>query len=209
MAIFKTTNSDYVISAPNAGANITLESETVRVNGNLLVLGNQSSVTSTNTEIKDNVLRLNTPESGAGVTLGYAGVAVDRGSLGNVSLIFNESVDRWQITTDGVTFANILTTTGGGVGITQVADDPNPFLGGNLGVANHAIVAGGNDIIELDGILQLDNPSSIPNTVVTGTTIVYSDTPGQGQSGVYVLNGDAANKELITKSRAFAFSLIL
>lgn len=209
MAIIKKTNSNYLINAPEAGANITLESETIRVVGNLVVTGLSSSITSTNTEIEDNVLRLNIGEPGAGVTLGYAGVAVDRGTLGNVSLIFNESVDRWQITTDGTTFANILTSIGSGAGLTQVADDPNPFLGGNLGVSNHAIVAGGNGIIEFDGNIQLNNSSPIPNVAVSGATIVYADTPGQGQSGVYVLNGEAANKELITKSRSFAFSLIL
>lgn len=206
MAIVKTTNSDYVIQTLEYASNITLDSETVRILGNLQVLGNTTSVSTTNTDIKDNVLRLNVGEAGAGVTLGFSGIAVDRGSLGNVSLIFNEDVDKWQVTTDGVTFSNIQAFTGNTSGITQVADDPAPTLGGNLNTSVYSILST-NTYVKFASNLQLAY-TTVPAAVL-GTTVVYAALPGEGTSGVYVVNGVSANEELVTKKRAFGYSLIL
>jgi hypothetical protein len=47
------------------------------------------------------IITLNKGEIGAGVTLGQAGLEVDRGSLANVRLRWNETFDTWQITSDG------------------------------------------------------------------------------------------------------------
>lgn len=207
MAIVKTTNSDYVIQTLNYSSNITLDSETVRVLGNLVVLGNTATVSSTNTDIKDNVLRLNVGEAGAGISLGFSGIGIDRGSLGNVSLIFNEDVDKWQITTDGTTFSNIQAFTGNTAGLTAVSDDPSPTLGGNLNTGLYSIVST-NTYVKLAGNLQLAYSTAVPASVAN-TTVVYAGTPGGGTSGVYVVNGVATNEELVTKKRAFGYSLIL
>jgi hypothetical protein len=42
-----------------------------------------------------------------------------------------------------------------------------------------------------------------------GTTVFYANTAGAGTAGLYVVNDQATNEELITKRRAFGFSLIL
>ena len=44
---------------------------------------------------------------------------------------------------------------------------------------------------------------------VANSTIVYASTPGAGTSGLYVLNSQTANQELVTKARALGFSLLL
>ena len=207
MAIVKTTNSDYVIQTLNYSSNITLDSETVRVLGNLIVLGNTATVSTTNTDIKDNVLRLNVGEAGAGITQGFSGIAVDRGSLANVSLIFNEDVDKWQITTDGTTFSNIQAFTGNTAGLTAVSDDTSPTLGGNLNTGLYSILST-NTYVKLAGNLQLAYSTAVPASVAN-TTVVYAASPAAGTSGVYVVNGVSANEELVTKKRAFGYSLIL
>jgi hypothetical protein len=203
MSIVKRTNSNYTINVN--GNDITLESSEVFVTGNLVVQGATTSISTTNTEIEDNVLRLNVGETGSGVTLGFSGVAIDRGNLAAVSLIWNEGFDKWQITTDGTTFANIVTSTGSGS--FALVDDVAPVLGGNLNTNQYTISSNvGN--LKFGGNIQVNNTDAEPGAVANAT-VVYASTPAAGTSGIYVVNGSAANQELITKARAFGFSLIL
>lgn len=208
MAIVKNLNSDYLLKA--LPYDITLDSSAVYVTGNLIVSGNTTSISTTNTDVEDNLLRLNVGETGAGVTqrpgdiAAASGIGIDRGSLPPVLLIWNEDVDKWQITTDGTTFSNLLVSSTGTI---SLIDDPNPTLGANLNTAGYTIYTSvGN--VEFDGNLQLNNTQVAPS-LVANATVVYADTPAAGTSGIYVVNGSAANQELVTKTRAFGFSLIL
>jgi hypothetical protein len=99
MATIKNIPDSYTINVP-----------LMTVNGNLVISGNTTSVNSTNTSILDNIITLNKGEAGAGVTLGHAGIEIDRGSSSNVQLRWNESFDKWQLTNNGSTFGNIATT---------------------------------------------------------------------------------------------------
>jgi hypothetical protein len=58
---------------------LTVQNNAV-ITGNLTVQGTQTSVESTVTQIKDNVITLNKGETGAGITLGLGGIELDRGS---------------------------------------------------------------------------------------------------------------------------------
>lgn len=68
---------------------------TVVITGNLDVRGVQTSITSTNTNVKDNILILNSGETNSYVTLGQAGIAIDRGnnasSTSSASLLFDDT----------------------------------------------------------------------------------------------------------------------
>jgi hypothetical protein len=108
MAAIKSLNTDYIITNKiNSSANITLSTNTVFVDGNLVVGGNTTSVTKTDLSISDNIITVNTGELGAGVTLNTAGLAVDRGSYANVSIVWNETLGVWTLTNDGTTFQAI------------------------------------------------------------------------------------------------------
>ena len=108
MAAIKSLNTDYIITNKiNSSANITLSTNTVYVDGNLVVGGNTTSVTKTDLRISDNIIFVNSGETGAGVTLNTAGLAVDRGSQANVSIVWNETLDVWTLTNDGTTFQTI------------------------------------------------------------------------------------------------------
>lgn len=105
MAAVKSLNTDYTITnkiTPNA--NITLATNTVFVQGNLVVGGNATAVTKTDLNITDNIITVNAGETGAGVTLNTAGLAVDRGTLANVAIVWNESLGVWTLTNDGTTY---------------------------------------------------------------------------------------------------------
>lgn len=69
----------------------------VVIGGNLTVQGTTTSVETTNTTITDNVITLNNGEVGAGVTATTSGIEIDRGSESNVSLVWDDSVDKWTV----------------------------------------------------------------------------------------------------------------
>lgn len=186
----------------------TIDTTDVFITGNLIVLGANTSVSTTNTDIKDNIITLNSGESGAGVTLGNAGIVVDRGVSQDVLLIWNESFNKWQISDAAGNYANILASTSTGTALLQVADDLSPELGGDLDTTSFKIFSSTNNV-RIDSNIQIAHATTLPNAAVTNTTIVYSDDPQGGQAGLYVLNSAVVNQELITKQRAFGFSLIL
>jgi hypothetical protein len=201
MATVKKLNSSY-----------TIDTTDVVITGNLTVAGTYDTQTVTNTNIKDKTLTLNVGESGSGVSpagAGTAGLIIDRGDLDNVELRWNDATDTWQITSDGSTYANIVSSITGGLALTSVVDDISPELGGNLDVKGFSIFTSNVATnITFAGNLQLNNTLVAP-TLVANATVVYADTPQAGTSGVYVINGAAANQELITKARSFGFSLLL
>ena len=199
MATVKQFNTIYTIDGP----------QTI-IKGNLIVEGAQTSVTSTDTYITDKLINLNNGETGSGVGpagTGSAGLVVNRGTLANVVLRWYEPYQKWQITNDGSVYANIAVSSGNKTYLTAVIEDPAPALGGNLNVNGQNITSNvGN--INFTGNLQINN-SPTPPTAAANATVVYSSTPAAGTSGVYVVNGAAANQELVTKTRAFGYSLIL
>jgi hypothetical protein len=95
MGQFLRVNGDYNIKTEE-GARITLDTGpnvgSVRVTGDLLVEGATVYVAATNLDIEDNIIVLNKGETGAGVTLDYSGIQIDRGTLGATSFIWNENI---------------------------------------------------------------------------------------------------------------------
>jgi hypothetical protein len=201
MATVKKLNSSY-----------TIDTTDVIITGNLTIAGTYDTQNVTNTNIVDKNLTLNVGEAGAGVGPageGTAGLIIDRGSLANVELRWNDTTDTWQITSDGATYANIVSSVTGGIALTNVSEDLSPTLGGNLDVSTYSIFTSSDATnISFAGNLQLNYSLVAPN-LVANATVVYADTPQAGTSGIYVVNGAAANQELITKARSFGFSLLL
>jgi hypothetical protein len=121
MAVVKSLNTDYIITNKiTPSANITLSTNTVFVQGNLVVGGNATAITKTDLNITDNIITVNSGETGAGVTLNTAGLAVDRGTLPNVAIVWNETLDAWTLTNDGTTYNAIQTGSGTAVTSAQV-----------------------------------------------------------------------------------------
>lgn len=73
---------NYTIQSKNG--QITLETPTVLINGNLTVIGTQTNIQTTNSTIKDNLIVLNSGETNSNpfgqVTLGTAGIKIARGN---------------------------------------------------------------------------------------------------------------------------------
>ena len=94
------------IELGNASSTINANGNMV-IDGNLTVSGTATAINTTQTTINDNIIILNNDVTGTPSE--NAGIEVERGSATNVALRWNESTDRWQITNDGSSYANIAT----------------------------------------------------------------------------------------------------
>ena len=63
---------------------------------NLTVTGTETIIDVDNLAIKDNKIILNSGESGAGISLVTGGIIIDRGTLTDADLLFNEANDRFE-----------------------------------------------------------------------------------------------------------------
>ena len=83
--------------AVQAGGTIYLDTgfETgyVEISGNLIVKGDQTTVNTAQLDIEDNIITLNSGETGAGITLNSAGIKIERGSLPDTFFKYDEDVN--------------------------------------------------------------------------------------------------------------------
>jgi hypothetical protein len=84
----KTTDS------PTFG-NLTVSGNTT-IKGNLYVEGNTSVLDTLVVEFQDNILLVNSRETGPGVTLHQAGIEIDRGSSENFRIVYNEDTSSFE-----------------------------------------------------------------------------------------------------------------
>lgn len=189
MSVTKRINGSYTITNKDPGglfsdSNITIQTDTLYVAGNLVVGGNSSSLVRTNTYITDNILTLNEGESGNGVSApGYSGIAIDRGTAANVALRWNESGTRWELTNNGTNYYAI--TVGTTTAISNVYADSAPAISANLDLRGHDIW----DSTNLQANVSLGNVSA-------GGTGFYSNTA-------------LGNHELISKRLALIYLNLL
>jgi hypothetical protein len=180
MSTVKRVLGSYTIQTINSSDPINLNSASVFVNGNLYVTGNSQQVVTTNSAVSDNIITLN-----HGVTVpnpAGAAIEVDRGTSANVQLRWNETTATWQVSAaDGVTFSNIATASST---LANIFADPSPAISANLNITNHQLY---------------DTVANVH---------IYANTVAGGGSGVYVDANGSNHQELVTKSKALAFSII-
>ena len=215
MSTVKQISGPYVIRTINSSDPIVLDADNVLIRGSLQISGSTTTINSTNTDIADNIIVLNKGEAGAGVSLGQAGVYVDRGTSTSVAIRYLESSQNWQVTNDGSTFYNIVATT---TGNTRVVDDATPQLGGNLNLAGYWLkdTVGQNILIDptrhvqIEGNIQIKKWNGAPApTVQNNYNIIVASNVGTGGSGLYVTNDEGiSSQELITKAKAVVYSII-
>lgn len=86
----------------STSSSVTFNTITV---GNLVVTGSQTSTSQANLNVADSIITLNSNVTGA-PTLN-AGVKIERGTSPDVDIRWNETLDRWEATTDGSTYTQI------------------------------------------------------------------------------------------------------
>ena len=118
------TTGDYVATiigtanevtvSPNSGHNAAVTiglpdnveiTGNLQVGGNLNVIGTVNSVNTTQINIEDNKVKLNSNFTGTPTT--DAGLTVERGSETDVEILWNEISDKWTLTNDGTNYHSI------------------------------------------------------------------------------------------------------
>lgn len=114
------TGNYSIVTDDGTSGNVLIDTDTVTVNGNLNVVGTQTTVSSTDTAITDNTIILNDGETTNGISSGTAGIQIDRGisadgSTANDSatFTFNETDDVFE-TKLGSAFSILRSATPGG-----------------------------------------------------------------------------------------------
>ena len=163
----------------NLDASPTISGDLV-VEGNLTVSGATQTKISETVLIEDNIITLNSNEAGTPSEDG--GIEIERGTATNVSLIWDESADRWAFTNDGSTFYNIPIPTeydnynfnvSDGTTSTEVADGGTVTISGG-GAINATNVSGTITIDHADTSSQ----ASVNNSGFTVIQDITLDTYG-------------------------------
>jgi hypothetical protein len=103
VAVDGTLTSDDITAA-----NMTASGNVI-VTGNLTVNGTTTTVNSNTVNIGDNIIVLNSDETGT--PSANAGIEIERGTSTNVLVRYKEASDRWEFTNDGSTYFNIPIST--------------------------------------------------------------------------------------------------
>ena len=105
----------------------TVAANNLTVTGNLTVSGTTTYINTTNLNIGDNIISLNA-DLGASAPTENAGISVNRGSSTNVAILWDESIDKWVATNDGITYANIAIGAAGATLVANTTDTATYYL---------------------------------------------------------------------------------
>ena len=130
----------FIASGTDAGTGTAKAAQGVTITGDLTVLGTSTSIKSTDTDIVDNTIVLNSGEIGPGVSAGVSGIEIDRGDGVTVGqeiagIRFSESLSGWEVNNGLGTWTPIVIGSG-----FSLVTDLDPHLGGDLNVNGWDIV---------------------------------------------------------------------
>jgi hypothetical protein len=173
------------------------------MNGSLIITGNltvQGTTTTINTEtilLADNIITLNSNYTGSTPTED-AGIEVERGTLINSSLIWDETNDYWKLISAGTDLGRIITTADEGSGNGFDADsidglDSTQFLRSDVDDT-----AAGNLIFQ--GTITVGNNTAAGATIImdgqSGNRYIFSNNGEIGflnSAFAYAAHSDASN----------------
>ena len=116
---FNNVTVNGVLNSDDVTAATMTASGNVVVQGNLTVNGTTTTVNSNTVAIGDSIMVLNNDETGTPSE--NAGIEIERGTSTNVSLLWNEGTDYWQIN-DGSTTSKIMTAGNFAASFTGILD---------------------------------------------------------------------------------------
>lgn len=166
----RVSDNNYKVTV-NSGGTITLdtgvEQGTVVVTGNLLVKGNTTAVESEELKVRDNIIILNDGETGAGVTLGTAGIEIKRGTALSAQILYLENEDRFAFKYSDGTLIGLRTN--------EIIPNGNDNLQ-LLGAASYGVVSVSGTT---DYELNINDDDDIPNVkwVQDWATQYFIDNP--------------------------------
>jgi hypothetical protein len=148
----------------------------LNVGGNLNVTGTINSVNTTQVNIVDNKINLNTDFTGSPTT--DAGIRVERGDSADVEILWNETTDNWTLTNNGTNYHAIArkysADLANGSGLTSVIVTHN--LGTDDVTVNVFETAGTKALVETD----------VERTSANTITLKFAEAPASGAYRVVI-----------------------
>ena len=148
-------------------ANVTISNNLV-VTGNLTVSGNVTTVNTEQLDVEDNIITLNSGVTGAPAL--NSGIEVNRGTSTDVSILWNETSDKWTFTNDGTNYANFGDVTAAAL-IAAAGGD---------GTAGQALTTNGSGVLDFTTIIGTTEASIISAVGADGANGAVLMTNGAG-----------------------------
>lgn len=213
MATYKRIDGDYNITTINSLDNVLITTHSVKVFGNLDVVGNVTYIDTTELRVNDPFITVAANNTGvvANALFQDQGLVAQTSSNTFAGLRFDNGNLTWQISpsvyANGdpiVAYANISSGSTGvpGGANTNVQYNDSGTLGGNANFsfdyATAKMTLNGHQVLGNIGIA----PSSVANSVA-----IYHNEQGSGGTGVYVKSATVED-ELVSKTKAIVFGII-
>ena len=207
-------NTPIFVSGITTNATSTLHSATVTndltIQGNLTVTGTTTTVNTETVSIADNIIVLNS--NAAATPTENAGFEIERGSLTNVSLLWDEDTDDWKMSNGSIEhyLAGELVSGNAGIGVVQDATDKAQWTVSHADTSSQASVDNGAGTViqditldtfghitaigsyDLDGRYYTETESDARFVNVTGDTMTGSLTNSSGFVGPLTGNASTA-----------------
>ena len=177
-----TTNEVTVSPTSGEGTSVTIGlpddvtiTNNLNVGGNLNVTGTINSVNTTQVNIVDNVINLNTDFTGDPTV--DAGIRVERGNAADVQLRWAETPDQWEVTNDGTNYHAITRKFSATVGDGTLTQIPVTHNLGSRTVVVNVYDSATYDTVECD----------VVRTSSTVVTLGFTAAPASGAYTVVIV----------------------
>jgi len=208
----KRIDGDYYIETINTEDRVYINTNTMEVDGNLVVSGNITYINTEILDVKDPFIVTNS--SNTSTYASNAGLLTHKTASTFAGIRYNTTDNKWEISTstsetgETGTWNEIGTAEAGSVAgaNTQVQFNDEGSFGASANFTftdTSQLNVAGN--INLTAGLQLAD-SAAPGSVAN-TTVLYGNVAGSGGTGVYFVDGSTAD-ELVSKSKAIVFGII-
>ena len=161
------------------------------VYGDMTVTGNTTTVNTQTISLADNIITLNSDFT-SGSPSQNAGIEVLRGSSATVSLLWNESTDKWTFTNDGSTYHNIPISSEGTIKCFMAIEDEAGTAKTATNASNKLKITGGANLAttvsQAGATVTMDVAHVAPTLGTTASSTL--DTPFTTSSTHDLTTGD-------------------
>lgn len=208
MPSYKRIDGDYVITTLNNDDDVIVNTNTLKINGNLDVVGNLTYINVDELNVKDPFIVLNASDTGSFAA--NSGVLTHVTSSNFAGIRYSEDTDEWQVssntsasgeTGNWIPIATGNTNAAGSNTEIQFNDGGSAF-----GASANLTFDKTTNKLTLQGHQIFGNIATAPDAVANAVA-VYHNAEGSGGTGLYV-KSPTVEDELVSKSKAIVFAII-